>query len=115
LFQGLSERKGEGSYNNEHIAGSPDVANSTPFFEGAMRVLQPKTDDGTLVVPSGQTSFEQVATQGWKAENAQKRMDTVLSGSYADTELDGVLSPNDTLARAALTSAKQAGKETPVI
>ncbi|SMF44622.1 monosaccharide ABC transporter substrate-binding protein, CUT2 family (TC 3.A.1.2.-) [Cellulosimicrobium cellulans J1] len=115
LLQGLAERKGEGPYNIELIAGSPDDANSTPFFEGAMSVLQPKIDDGTLVVPSGQTSFEQVATQGWKAENAQKRMDTVLSGSYADTELDGVLSPNDTLARAALTSAKQAGKETPVI
>lgn len=115
LLQGLEERKGEAPYNVELIAGSPDDANSTPFFEGAMSVLQPKIDDGTLVIPSGQTSFEQVATQGWKAENAQKRMDTVLSGSYSDKEIDGVLSPNDTLARAALTSAKQAGKETPVI
>ncbi len=101
LLQGLEERKGEAPYNVELIAGSPDDANSTPFFEGAMSVLQPKIDDGTLVIPSGQTSFEQVATQGWKAENAQKRMDTVLSGSYSDKEIDGVLSPNDTLARAA--------------
>ncbi len=113
LLQGLAERKGDGPYNIELIAGSPDDANSTPFFEGAMSVLQPKIDDGTLVVVSGQTSFEQVATQGWKAENAQKRMDTILAGSYADTELDGVLSPNDTLGRAALTSVAQAGKETP--
>jgi putative multiple sugar transport system substrate-binding protein len=115
LLQGLAERKGDGPYNIELIAGSPDDANSTPFFEGAMSVLQPKIDDGTLVVVSGQTSFEQVATQGWKAENAQKRMDTILAGSYADTELDGVLSPNDTLGRAALTSVAQAGKETPVV
>ncbi len=115
LLQGLAERKGEGPYNIELIAGSPDDANSTPFFEGAMSVLQPKIDDGTLVVVSGQTSFEQVATQGWKAENAQKRMDTILAGSYADTELDGILSPNDTLGRAALTSVAQAGKETPVV
>jgi putative multiple sugar transport system substrate-binding protein len=115
LLQGLAERKGSGPYNIELIAGSPDDANSTPFFEGAMSILQPKIDDGTLVVVSGQTSFEQVATQGWKAENAQKRMDTILAGSYADTELDGVLSPNDTLGRAALTSVSQAGKETPVV
>ena len=115
LLQGLAERKGDGPYNIELIAGSPDDANSTPFFEGAMSVLQPKIDDGTLVVVSGQTSFEQVATQGWKAENAQKRMDTILAGSYADTELDGVLSPNDTLGRAALTSVAQAGKDTPVV
>ncbi|HEY0215493.1 MAG TPA: sugar-binding protein [Cellulomonas sp.] len=115
LLDGLAERKGDGPYNIELIAGSPDDANSAPFFDGAMSVLQPKIDDGTLVVVSGQTSMEQVATQGWKAENAQKRMDTILAGSYADTELDGVLSPNDTLARAALTSVAQAGKPTPVI
>jgi len=116
LLQGLAERKGDGPWNIELIAGSPDDANATPFFEGAMSVLQPKIDDGTLTVVSGQTTFEQVATQGWKAENAQKRMDTVVSGSYADgTVLDGILSPNDTLARAALTSVAQAGMDTPVI
>lgn len=116
LLEGLAERKGEGPYNIELIAGSPDDANATPFFEGAMSILQPKIDDGTLTVVSGQTSFEQVATQGWKAENAQKRMDTVLAGSYAgDTKLDGILSPNDTLARAALTAVQQAGKDVPVI
>ncbi len=116
LLTGLAERKGEGPYNIELIAGSPDDANSTPFFEGAMSILQPKIDDGTLTVVSGQTSQEQVATQGWKAENAQKRMDTIVSGSYGDgTELHGILSPNDTLARAALTSVSQAGLPTPVI
>ncbi|MGO1385544.1 MAG: substrate-binding domain-containing protein [Arachnia sp.] len=115
LLEGLSERKGDGPYNIELIAGSPDDANSAKFFDGGMSILQPKIDDGTLVVVSGQSTFEQVATQGWKAENAQKRMDTVLSGTYSDAELHGVLSPNDTLARAALTSVTQAGKDTPVI
>lgn len=115
LLEGLAERKGEGPYNIELIAGSPDDANSTPFFEGAMSVLQPRIDDGTLVVVSGQTTFEQVATQGWKAENAQRRMDTILAGSYEGTELHGVLSPNDTLGRAALTAVAQAGKDTPVV
>lgn len=116
LLQGLAERKGDGPYNIELIAGSSDDANSIPFFEGAMSVLQPKIDDGTLTVVSGQTTFEQVATPGWKAGEAQKRMDTVVSGSYSgDVKLDGILSPNDTLARAALTSVSQAGKDTPVI
>ncbi|MGY4720166.1 substrate-binding domain-containing protein [Naumannella cuiyingiana] len=116
LLDGLAERKGGGPYNIELIAGSPDDANTKNFFDGAMSVLQPKIDDGTLVVQSGQTEMSQVVTQGWKAENVQKRMDTILSGKYSgDTELDGVLSPNDTLARAALTSVKQAGKPTPVV
>jgi putative multiple sugar transport system substrate-binding protein len=43
-------------------------------------------------------------------------MDTLLTGSYGgDVVLDGVLSPNDTLARAILTSAQQAGKGVPVV
>lgn len=116
LLQGLAAKKPSGPYNIELIAGSPDDSNSKVFFNGAMDILQPKIDDGTLKVVSGQTSFEQVSTQGWKAENAQKRMDTVLSGSYSgSTALDGVLSPNDTLARAALTSVRAAGKPLPVI
>ncbi|GAA2176893.1 sugar ABC transporter substrate-binding protein [Arthrobacter parietis] len=115
LLDGLAERKGEGPYNIELFAGSPDDANAQVFFDGAMSVLQPKIDDGTLNVVSGQTSFDQAVTQGWKAENAQRRMDTLLSGNYASEELHGVLSPNDTLARAVLTSVAAAGKDTPVV
>lgn len=115
LLEGLAERKGEGPWNIELIAGSSDDANSVPFFEGAMSVLQPEIDSGNLNVVSGQTTFEQAATAGWKAENAQRRFDSIMSGSYTDTELHGVLSPNDTLARAALTAVAQAGEETPVI
>ena len=117
LLEGLKARKGgSGPYNVELIAGSPDDANSQVFFDGAMSVLKPEIDKGTLVVKSGQTSFQQVSTQGWKAENAQKRMDTIMSSTYSGaTELHGILSPNDTLARAAMTSVKAAGKDVPVV
>ncbi len=64
---------------------------------------------------SGQTTFEKAVTQDWKAENAQRRMDTLLTGSYGTASLDGVLSPNDTLARAAITAVKAAGKPIPVV
>lgn len=115
LLEGLKAKKPSGPYNIELFAGSPDDANSKVFFDGAMSVLKPKLDDGTLKVESGQTSFEQAVTQGWKGENAQNRMDTLLSGSYASASLDGVLAPNDNLARAILTSIKAAGKPTPVV
>ena len=116
LLEGLKARKGSGPYNIELIAGSPDDANSQVFFNGAMSVLKPEIDKGTLVVKSGQTTFQQVSTQGWKAENAQKRMDTIMSSTYSgSTELHGILSPNDTLARAAMTSVKAAGKDVPVV
>ncbi|MEA5053547.1 MAG: sugar-binding protein, partial [Propionicimonas sp.] len=93
LLEGL-EKSGKASpWNIELISGSPDDANSKPFFEGGMSVLQPKIDDGTLKVLSGQVSQQQTATAGWKAENAQKRMDAILSANYqGDVSLDGVLS-----------------------
>ena len=114
LLEGMAAKKA-GPYNVELFAGSPDDANSKVFFDGAMSVLKPKIDDGTLKVLSGQTSFEQAVTQGWKAENAQRRMDTLLAGTYSSAPLDGVLSPNDTLARAIITSVKAAGKPIPVV
>lgn len=115
LLDGMKAKKANGPYNVELFAGSPDDANSKVFFNGAMKVLQPKIDDGTLKIVSGQKDFSQVVTQGWLAKNAQNRMDTLLSQNYGSTELDGVLSPNDTLARAIITSVQQAGKTVPVV
>ena len=115
LLNGMKAKKAKGPYNIELFAGSPDDANAKVFFDGAMDVLKPKIADGTLKVVSGQTNFQQVVTQGWKAENAQRRMDTLLTGHYTNTTLDGVLSPNDTLARAILTSVKSAGKPYPIV
>ncbi len=115
LLEGMQAKKPSGPYNIELFAGSPDDANAKVFFDGAMSVLKPKIDDGTLKVVSGQATFEQAVTQGWKAENAQKRMDTLLAANYTSAPLDGVLSPNDTLARAIITSVKSAGKPIPVV
>ncbi|WBU36917.1 substrate-binding domain-containing protein [Homoserinibacter sp. YIM 151385] len=114
LLDGL-EAKGDGPYNVELFAGSPDDPNAAVFFNGALDILQPKIDDGTLNIVSGQTEFEQVVTQGWAPEEAQSRADTLLQANYGSTELDGVLSPNDTLARAVITSVEQAGKPDIVI
>ncbi len=116
LLDGLKAKKGNGPYNIELFAGSADDANATVFFNGAMDVLEPKIKDGTVKVVSGQTTFAKVNTQGWLAQKAQSRMTDLLSQYYTgDTKLDGVLSPNDTLARAILTATKAAGKDTPVI
>lgn len=103
------------NFNIELFSGSPDDANSAVFFNGAMKVLQPKIDDGTLKVVSGQTDIKQTSTQGWLPANAQTRMDNLLAKNYASAELDGVLSPNDTLARAIITSVKGAGKPVPTV
>ena len=104
------------TYNIELFAGSSDDPNAPVFFNGAMKILQPKIDDGTLKVVSGQTAYKQVTTAGWLAQNAQSRMDTLLSANYTgSTVLNGVLSPNDTLARAIITSVQSAGKDVPIV
>ena len=115
LLAGLKAKKATGPYNIELFSGSPDDALSAVFFNGAMTVLKPKIADGTLVVGSTQTNIKQTATAAWKAENAQSRMDSLLTSTYGSKSIDGVLSPNDTLARAIITSVKAAGKPIPVV
>ena len=85
--------------NIELFTGDPADNNCNFFFGGAMDVLQPYIDEGKLVVPSGQTEFEQVATANWDAALAQNRMDTIIAGNYSDgTNLDAVLCSNDSTA-----------------
>ena len=115
LLDGMKARYPDAkTYNIELFSGSSDDANAPVFFNGAMKVLEPKIKDGTVKVVSGQTDIKQTATAGWLAQNAQTRMDTLLAGNYSGVELNGVLSPNDTLARAIITSIHSAGKDTPV-
>lgn len=114
LLAGLMAQKGEGPYNIELFAGAPADPNAPNFFKGAMQVLQPKIDDGTLVVVSGQLDFTQAATIDWDNAKAQARMDSLLSGFYSDKEIHGVLSPNDGIARAIITASDQAGQKIPV-
>lgn len=114
LLDGLAAQKGKGPYNIELFGGGPADPNAPDFFKGAMSVLQPKIDDGTLVVVSGQKDFTQCATADWDNSKAQARMDSLLSGFYSKKKIDGCLSPNDGIARAIITSCEQAGQKAPV-
>ena len=60
-----------GPFNIELVTGDPGDNNARFFFGGAMDVLQPYIDAGKLVVKSGQTDFETVATANWSTETAQ--------------------------------------------
>jgi putative multiple sugar transport system substrate-binding protein len=105
-----SEGDATGPFNIELFAGSLDDNNAFFFFNGAMDVLQPFIDDGTLVVKSGQTDIEQAATLRWQQETAQRRMEDLLTSTYNDgTRVDGVLSPYDGLSRGIITALSNAG------
>lgn len=98
-----------GPFAVELFAGSPDDNNATVFYQGAMQVLQPYLDSGVLTVPTGQTDFATIATDGWKPENATARMQELLPAYAGGRRLDGVLAPNDGIARAALAAVQQIG------
>ncbi|MBO8414940.1 MAG: sugar-binding protein [Proteobacteria bacterium] len=87
--------------NIELFTGPTDDNNVNFFWGGAMEVLKPYIDKGTLVVQSGQTEKEQCATLNWNLEEAQKRMENLISSvGYGpeDTPLAAVLAQNDALA-----------------
>ncbi len=90
---------GDKKYNIEFVTGDPGDNNVNFFFGGAMDVLQPYLDAGTLVCPSGQTDKDTVATVNWDTEKAQSRFETILASNYSDgTQLDAVLASNDSTA-----------------
>ncbi|MCR5067749.1 MAG: sugar-binding protein, partial [Erysipelotrichaceae bacterium] len=89
----------EGPFVVEFTAGDPGDNNAGFFFNGAMDVLKPYIESGKIVVTSGQTAFEEVATPTWKTEVAQNRAETVLSSYYADgSKLDAWVCSNDSTA-----------------
>ncbi|GAA1968100.1 sugar ABC transporter substrate-binding protein [Agromyces allii] len=99
-----------GPFNVELFAGSPDDNNATFFWNGAIDTLQPYLDEGTLVVKSGQTDFEQAATLRWDGEVAQERMENILTSTYSDgSKVNGVLSPYDGLSRGIISALTDAG------
>ncbi len=115
IVQALGLDKGEkGPFNIELFGGSPDDNNAYFFYDGAMSVLQPYIDNGVLVVQSGQTGMEKVATLRWDGATAQARMDNLLTAYYADGEmLDAILSPYDGISIGVLSSVKNIGYGTP--
>ncbi len=110
LVEGLKATKGDGPYNIELFAGSPDDTNSFYFYSGAMDVLQPLIDAGTVVIPSGQTAQADIGTLRWDGAVAQARMDAILAANYTSgAKLDGVLSPYDGLSRGIISSLTSFG------
>lgn len=109
IEEALDLKNQEGPFNIELFAGSPDDNNTYFFFDGAMSVLQPYIDEGKLVVKSGQTKVEQVATLRWDGSVAQTRMDNLLSAEYTTDRIDAVLSPYDGISIGVISSLKGVG------
>jgi putative multiple sugar transport system substrate-binding protein len=106
------------TYNIEFTAGDPADNNAGYFFRGAYEALAPYIESGTLVVPSGKTTFEQVATPEWSTDTALENMQNTLASYYSDgTILDVALCSNDSTALgvAQAITTDYNGGNTPII
>lgn len=107
------------------FAGSPTDNNAKVFFDGAIDVLRPYVEAGTLQIvgpaplKSSDAAFTKITTENWRADIAKTRMENLLNNDAKNVVLDAVLAPNDTLARAIIeacaTDAKYAGGKLPVV
>ena len=110
LVNGLKERFPDVKpWNVELFGGSPDDNNAYFFYDGAMSVLKPLIDDGSVKVLSGQMGMDKVGTLRWDPATAQARMDNILSANYTKEHVNGVLSPYDGLSIGILSSLKGVG------
>ena len=89
----------EGPFVLEFTAGDPGDNNAGFFFNGAMDLIKPYIESGKVVVKSGQTAFEDVATPTWGSDIAQGRAENILSSFYADgSDIDAWVCSNDSTA-----------------
>ena len=109
---GLKNRSASDPVYMEFFTGDPGDNNINFFFGGAMDVLKPYLDKGVIVCPSGQTAKAQAATLNWSTEEAQKRMENLItSNGYGPkgARLDAVYCSNDSTANGATNALLSAG------
>jgi putative multiple sugar transport system substrate-binding protein len=101
------------------FAGSPTDRNAFWFYDGAIRVLNPYVDKGVLKIvgpypksSDDSANFQRIATENWQAPLAKTRMENLLNADAKNVVLDGVLAPNDTLARGIIEALRADAKYT---
>jgi len=102
-----------GPFRIELFAGSVDDARTEPSFAGALSVLQPYVDSGTLMIGSGEASLGEATTLRGNAATAESRLTRLLRDSYAESSdrawPDAVLAPSDAIARGVIDALIAAG------
>ena len=112
------ENAGDKTFNIEFTAGDPADTNAGYFFSGAFDTLKPFIDAGTLQIPSGKTTFEQVATDKWSTDTALENFQNTLASYYGDgTVLDIALCSNDSTAAGVAQAivSDYAGENQPIV
>ena len=112
-----NEQVGElqGQYLAEHVAkgniivlkGAKEDFNSILFHRGAMKYIQPKVDSGDYKIVMDQF------VPNWLPSNALQIVEDALTAN--DNDIQGILSPNDSLAGAAIQALAAQGLDGKVV
>ena len=99
IVSALDINNNAGPFNIEITAGDPSDNNAMLFYSGAYDFLSPFISAGKINVVSGQTAFEDVATNGWTTANAEARAEDIIKTYYSDgKQIDAWLCSNDSTA-----------------
>ena len=63
----------------EFFHGSQEDNNSRYYYKGAMEVLQPYINNGTLLVRSGEIKPDDISVDSWHKDSALKRMEHIMN------------------------------------
>ena len=106
----LELKDGAHGGNIEIFSGDTADNNAHLYYEGAMKILRPYLDNGQLVCPTLETSFEQTATKDWNPKNAKERMTRIYVDHYSEgAPINVILAPNDAVANAVIEALDEAG------
>lgn len=112
LEQMLKLKTAKGPFNMELITGDPGDNNAGFFFNGALSILKPYIDSKKVVIKSSQTTFAQCATPSWSTEEAQKRIENIVTSvgyGPSGVKLDAVMASNDSTAQGVTNALVGAG------
>ena len=88
-----------GPFAIELLAGDLNDFATEPMFNGALEVLQPYLDAGTLVIPSGITQIQYASPTHGEPEDAAARIRDLLGHGE---RIDAILSPDDPISLAVI-------------
>ena len=100
---------GKATMTLEILQGPETDVNAKDYYEGAMELLKKYIDNGTLIVKSGKTAYNDVKGDSWNVEDQKKAMLNRLASYGAGECPDMILAATDNAAQGAIEALTEVG------